>query len=251
MAYSSERNQCLTLKSLAGPDAASFLQGYVTCDVESINSETAVPMAFTSLKGRVIANGWMFGSPAEVNFIVHQSVVDALDAHLSKYLVFSKSTITEGERLIVGFSTSGSTGTVLEPFDWLVEAFPQNAYSHDQPALLDAAVTQELAIVTKDTADRFLPQMLGLTLFQTVNFNKGCYLGQEIIARAEHRGVIKRRLRRYSWAGEKPNPGQEFDQSGAAGIVIAANDAHALLVSSSDNAVLTDAHCELTLVEGN
>ena len=251
MAYSSERNQCLTPKSLAGPDAASFLQGYVTCDVESINSETAVPMAFTSLKGRVIANGWMFGSPAEVNFIVHQSVVDALDAHLSKYLVFSKSTITEGERLIVGFSTSGSTGTVLEPFDWLVEAFPQNAYSHDQPALLDAAVTQELAIVTKHTADRFLPQMLGLTLFQTVNFNKGCYLGQEIIARAEHRGVIKRRLRRYSWAGEKPNPGQEFDQSGAAGIVIAANDAHALLVSSSDNAVLTDAHCELTLVEGN
>ena len=251
MASSTEHNQYLTLKSLVGSDAASFLQGYVTCDVESITPETAVPMAFTSLKGRVIANGWMFGSPAEVNFIVHQSVVEALDAHLSKYLVFSKSTITEGEKSIVGFSTSGSTSTTLEPFNWPVEAFPQHAYSQEHPALLDAAVTQEFAIVTKNTADRFLPQMLGLTLFQTVNFNKGCYLGQEIIARAEHRGVIKRRLRRYSWVGEKPNPGQEFDQSGAAGIGIAANDAHALLVSSSDTAVLTDASCELTVVESN
>ena len=251
MTLSTEQNNDLVLQRLSGPDAANFLQGYVTCDVETVTLQAAMPMAFTSLKGRVIAKGWMFGSPAEVSFIVHRSVVEALDAHLSKYLVFSKSTITEGAKSIVGFSTSGSTSTTLEPFDWLVEAFPQHVYSHEQPALLDAAVTQERAIVTKKTADRFLPQMLGLTLSQTVNFNKGCYLGQEIIARAEHRGVINRRLRRYSWVGEKPNPGQEFDQSGAAGIVIAANDAHALLVSSSDTAVLTDASCELTLVESN
>lgn len=251
MVVSTEQADDLIQQTLSGPDAANFLQGYVTCDVEPMTLQAAMPMAFTNLKGRIIANGWMFGSPAEVNFIVHQSVVESLDAHLSKYLVFSKSKLIEGAKSIVRFSQSGSNEVALRPFDWIVGAVPEYPKSSEQRSLMDVAVANEFALVTKSTADRFLPQMLGLTAFGTVSFDKGCYLGQEVVARAEHRGVVKRRLRRYSWAGEKPHSGQEFDKSGAKGTVIMANDIHALVVSNTDDAVLDNAHCELTLVQSN
>ena len=251
MAFSTEQNDDLILQTLSGPDAANFLQGYVTCDVETVTLRAAMPMAFTSLQGRVIANGWMFGSPAEVSFIIHRSVVESLDAHLSKYLVFSKSTIVEGAKSVIQFSASGSNRVMLKPFDWIVEAFPHHSKSREQPHLADVAVTNEFAIVTKSTAGRFLPQMLGLTAFETVSFSKGCYLGQEIVARAEHRGVVKRRLRQYSWVGEKPHPGQDINESGTNGTVIMANDGYALIVSNTDNAVLDTARCELTLVQNN
>ena len=251
MAFSTEQNDDLILQTLSGPDAASFLQGYVTCDVETVTLHAAMPMAFTSLQGRVIANGWMFGSPAEVSFIVHRSVVESLNAHLSKYLVFSKSTIVEGAKSVIQFSASGSNRVTLKPFDWIVEAFPHRSRSRERPPLADVAVANEFAIVTKSTADRFLPQMLGLTAFETVSFSKGCYLGQEIVARAEHRGVVKRRLRQYLWVGEKPHPGQDINESGTSGTVITANDVHALIVSNTDNAILNTADCELTLVQNN
>lgn len=251
MAFSTEQNDDLILQTLSGPDAANFLQGYVTCDVETVTLRAAMPMAFTSLQGRVIANGWMFGSPAEVSFIIHRSVVESLDAHLSKYLVFSKSTIVEGAKSVIQFSASGSNRVMLKPFDWIVEAFPHHSKSREQPHLADVAVTNEFAIVTESTAGSFLPQMLGLTAFETVSFSKGCYLGQEIVARAEHRGVVKRRLRQYSWVGEKPHPGQDINESGTNGTVIMANDVYALIVSNTDNAVLDTARCELTLVQNN
>ena len=251
MTFSTEQNDDLILQTLSGPDAANFLQGYVTCDVETVTLRAAMPMAFTSLQGRVIANGWMFGSPAEVSFIVHRSVVESLDAHLSKYLVFSRSTIVAGVKSVIQFSASGSNRVALKPFDWIVEAFPHHSRSREQLPLADVAVTNEFAIVTKSTADRFLPQMLGLTAFETVSFTKGCYLGQEIVARAEHRGVVKRRLRQYSWVGEKPHPGQDINESGTNGTVITANDVYALIVSNTDNAILNTAHCELTLVQNN
>ena len=54
--------------------------------------------------------------------------------------------------------------------------------------------------------------MLDLTTFGTVSFDKGCYLGQEVVARAEHRGAVKRRLRRYAVNGPPPSPGDDVHE---------------------------------------
>jgi folate-binding protein YgfZ len=59
-----------------------------------------------------------------------------------------------------------------------------------QSACIDAG----LVVVTEATAERFLPQMLGLVTLDAVDFDKGCYLGQEVVARAQHRGQVKRQL---------------------------------------------------------
>jgi folate-binding protein YgfZ len=63
------------------------------------------------------------------------------------------------------------------------------------------------AHVTEATAEEFLPQMWGLADRGAISFTKGCYLGQEVVARAQHRGQVKRSLGRLRWQGELPSHG--------------------------------------------
>ena len=79
------------------------------------------------------------------------------------------------------------------------------------------------------TSGTFLPQMLALDELGAVSFTKGCYLGQEVVARAQHRGKVKRRLTHLEWSGAPPSVGEEIrDGSGRGlGIVVAAAAAEA------------------------
>jgi folate-binding protein YgfZ len=61
--------------------------------------------------------------------------------------------------------------------------------------------------VYPETDETFVAQMLNLDLLGGVNFEKGCYTGQEIIARTHFRGAIKRRMFRFEYTGQPPTPG--------------------------------------------
>ena len=74
--------------------------------------------------------------------------------------------------------------------------------------------------------------MIGLTTLNAVSFKKGCYLGQEIIARAEHRGVVKKQLQNYVWAGVKPTVGAEATNELGKAIVVTVTDTCCLVVTS-------------------
>jgi folate-binding protein YgfZ len=67
-------------------------------------------------------------------------------------------------------------------------------------------------LITAATQDQFVPQMVNLEILGGVDFQKGCYPGQEIVARAQYRGQVKRRMVRLSAPpGERLRPGQEFN----------------------------------------
>ena len=70
-------------------------------------------------------------------------------------------------------------------------------------------------------SEQYLPQMLKLDEQGAVDFDKGCYLGQEIVARAQFRGAVKRTLVPFSWRDARPEIGAEWP---ATGIVIDASD---------------------------
>ena len=77
--------------------------------------------------------------------------------------------------------------------------------------------------------EQFLPQMLGLDTAGAVDFDKGCYLGQEIVARAQHRGEVKRRLVTFTFEGPPPTVGEGYESLDC---VIAVNpDGQGLAVS--------------------
>jgi len=71
-----------------------------------------------------------------------------------------------------------------------------------------ALINAGLALVNSDSSEQYLPQMLGLASSGAINFDKGCYLGQEIVARAQHRGAVKRQLVRLTW---QSSPGQDWN----------------------------------------
>ena len=177
----------LVALQLAGADAAQFLQGYLTADMTEIKPDVGLPMAWCTLKGRVLANGWVAGTSEAVTLLVDGSVAAALEGAMRKYLLFSRSKL---EPIALPASLA------LPPTECVA--------GDDAEALANACAKAAVVVVNADTSESFLPQMIGLTDIGAVSFAKGCYLGQEVVARAQHRGEVKVRLRRYETSGETP-----------------------------------------------
>lgn len=218
----------LTVAAFQGPDVLRFLQGYLTCDTASLDGARLVPAAICSLKGRVVVNGWCFApAPDQVLFVIHESLFDALAAMLQVYLRFSKTRLTDRRDTLLVFGGLGldpePAGTPLDPTRqlFLCDSVQLAAELwHRHPQLADGAwqaalIADGVPLVSAPTSDAFLPQMLNLPELGAINFNKGCYLGQEVVARAQHRGQVKRHLVRLAWQGsEPPLPGAELADAG-------------------------------------
>ena len=142
---------------LTGPDSRKFLQGQVTCDITLLNSNQPILGAHCNAKGRVI---FLFTARCnEQDTIVletHASIADIAISSLKKYAVFFKTAITD-------ISEERGTDSSLTNLQRI------RAGSAD---------------VTAATTDMFIPQMLNLDALGYISFKKGCYTGQEIVARA-------------------------------------------------------------------
>lgn len=221
----------LSVTSLHGSDAANFLQGYVTSDTHVLHQTRAMPTAFTDIKGRVLANGWIYGTATDVQLIIHQSTVRLVHEHLAKYLVFSQSRFIDELKpiYISPHGKSESNYPTIEPYGWSTKS-----NSRDTNYTLEQLFSKKIVLIQQETAALFLPQMIGLTSLDAVSFEKGCYLGQEIIARAEHRGVVKRHTQKYLWNGVKPKIGAEATNASGKAVVVAVADSRCIVVVSKD-----------------
>lgn len=214
--------------ALEGPDAAAFLQGYVTADLDDLRPQAALPMACCNLKGRVLASGWAVGEPSRVRLLMSASVAERFAASLGKYLRFAKSTLRQ-EEAGPAFSRQRSPSAVeLPPTGWFAR-FGERA--DGQVGFAQACVRSGFVVVAEEVSEAFLPQMIGLTQVGAVSFAKGCYLGQEVVARAEHRGQVKQALRRYRCDGGLPALGADvLADGGKVGTVVAAGEQTVLAV---------------------
>ena len=194
-----------------GPDASSFLQGYLTADLDVLQRYQGLPMALCNIKGRAVASGWAFGEPDHVRLIVHASVVPGIHGELGKYLLFAKSKLSAAEDGLRFAQEPGADAVALPGTGfWL---HPGADEGHDDFA--NACVEAGFVVVAKPVSQTYLPQMIGLTDVGAVSFSKGCYLGQEVVARAQHRGEVKRKLRRYRFDGRPPVVGDDVMHDGS------------------------------------
>ncbi len=233
--------------SVKGQDAAAFLQGYLTADLDHLDTERALPMALCNIKGRVIASGWASGEASHARLLIAASVADGLSAELVKYLAFSKSKLTRAAA--VRLSPNPSPGAVeLPPSGWFASFDAEADAAHAEFA--SASAGAGFVVVTEPIAGAFLPQMIGLTAAGAVSFSKGCYLGQEVVARAEHRGAVKQSLRRYRLNGAPPPIGaQVMDATRKIGAIVALGTDFALAATRSDASPVTAADCRLTIAD--
>jgi folate-binding protein YgfZ len=248
----------------SGADARNFLQGQLSNDLTTLTPSQSLLASCNSAQGRVQAVLRLIERDDGIVALLPSVMVEQIIARLSKYVLRAKVSITAaGESLQVcwaegadllesGWPTPSEPGqhaqaahiSILRWPDADAERFlalqPGTASSASKGADQDwqlADIRAGLPQVLPETHESFVAQMLNLDVLGGISFNKGCYTGQEIIARAHFRGAVKRRMLHFSAACSAPLQGSRV-------IVSQGNEPAGEVVMAADTA----AGCELLAV---
>ena len=204
---------------LTGSAGKEFLHGQTTADFSSCVDGDIRYAAFCNPKGRVLADVLaVIINNEEVLLRGRQVVMSALSEHLKPYLAFSRCTLATTEwitvcraealaplRAVPDYAGDTLVG-VRVPLDpshaeyWGAQA-PSASGSGMPLDTPDIEILNSRARIEGEPIGAYLPQDLDYDCNDTVSFTKGCYTGQEIVARLHYRGVPKRRLHRAQVAG--------------------------------------------------
>ncbi len=217
-----------TLLRLHGIDAAKFLQGQTTADFAEPTAGSTRRGAFCDPKGRVLAD-FLAASIAEDDIVlrVRASIAEALVEHLKRYLMFSKATLTRTDWQVGALAEDSEGDTLIDSGSFwtiprgrgLTEVWTTGdsvAGTLDNNAAQLAEIALGEARIEASTQGQYLPQDLNYDLNGAVSFTKGCYTGQEIVARLHYRGTPKRRLYpAWTEGSTAPTPGTALVLSGS------------------------------------
>jgi folate-binding protein YgfZ len=170
---------------VSGTDARPFLQGQLSADIDALAPARPLLSACNSAQGRVQAVLWLVEQDDGVALLLPASMIERTVTRLRKYVLRSK--------------------VAIEAMTAPVELPATHAYR--EPDWRLAGIRAGLPQVYPETYETFVAQMLNLDVLGGVNFEKGCYTGQEIIARTHFRGSVKRRMFRFGSAGAPAAPG--------------------------------------------
>lgn len=228
----------LGLIRVSGKEAKQFLQGQLTCNLEEINTQQSRLGLHCDIKGRIIASFRLFFYQNDYYFLLPQSMQSLLLASLQKYAIFSKVTL----EITQDWQKLGLYGPAikhaLEKLELYVAKENEVAESNhqlnlsipgpvprtilltrmnDSIDLMDVKFKQHrldywhlldimagIPTIYPETSGQFTPHQLNFPEIGGVSFNKGCYIGQEIIARTHYLGKSKSRLYRVSFPGNDP-----------------------------------------------
>jgi folate-binding protein YgfZ len=249
-----------------GPDAAKFLQGQVTHDTRLLGDGRTLLAACNSPQGRVIAVLRLRQTEEAIYALLPSDLLEQLASRLRRFVLrakvevqiaadlqpawvgtqpFSGTLATEGYDATRTMSAVPEAGaTELISFDYApgrqviatpgaaLRAMTGLSLTRTLPGIAEewwaADIAAGLPQVFRASSEAFVPQMLNLDLLDAISFSKGCYTGQEIVARTQHLGRIKRRMFRYRVpAGAAPAPlaGLLLDGNKVAEVVMSASRA--------------------------
>lgn len=239
----------LGLIASTGEDAQAFLHGQLSNDVKMLAPERSEYATYCSAKGRMLANFLLWQEQQAYYLQLSRSLLPAMQKRLAMFVMRSKVKLADvsESRVLLGLAGSAATTALQELFSGLPQqahqvvrdpangmliALPGNRFQliaapesakrlwHKLAATLTPVGTpcwewleirNGIALITPPTQEQFVPQMANMELIGAVNFHKGCYPGQEIIARTQYLGQLKRRMVLAHVAGEVlPQPGDEL-----------------------------------------
>jgi folate-binding protein YgfZ len=231
---------------IGGADATTFLQGQFTNDVRLLADGRTQVSACCTNQGRVIALVRLRRSGEAIYALLPADLLDRVTTHLRKFVLRSKVEILQPVNLDVGAIITGNAAAATQAHRMLDEAAltmspvplagstevvtfeyapgreviaaPPVAWlaisglsscregARAQAEWLAADIAAGLPQVFAATSEQFIPQMLNVDLIDGVSFTKGCYTGQEIVARTHHLGRVKRRTLRFHVPGGAAAP---------------------------------------------
>ena len=231
---------------VGGADAAHFLQGQLTNDVQLLDDGRTQLAGYNTPQGRVIALLRLHKADDAIYALLPADLLERVCTLLRRFVLRSRVDLQVAVDLQVGWtaSTSGlpsTASTHLVAFDYApgrrVIAAPTEtwratsglALASAQPHGLDEWLAADIRDgqpqVFAAASEAFIPQMLNLDLVGGISFSKGCYTGQEIVARTQNLGRIKRRTFRYRVDGDTPPPplaGLHLDGAKVAEVLVSA-----------------------------
>jgi folate-binding protein YgfZ len=216
------------LLSVTGADAREFLHAQLTSDIQNLAPERAALAGWCSAKGRLLATFLVIPSPQGFLLQLARDLAPAVAKRLSMFVLRSKVKIADESDAWAqsGFWNADREAPKVEWKDQVVTVpmgekrvlrlEPSASASAECKGDEETWSLQEIRagrpLITAATQDQFVPQMVNLEILGGVDFQKGCYPGQEIVARAQYRGQVKRRMVRLpAPPGERLRPGQEFN----------------------------------------
>jgi len=225
-----------------GDDAANFLQGQLTQDFSLLDLSEARLAAFCSAKGRMQASFIGFKrNSREILLVCSRDLLAPTLKRLSMFVLRAKAKLTDATADFNLFGLAGdatkeiatNAGPIWAKADFgsanVVTLYPADGQPRalwiapaGEPAPVGTPLATELWLwsevrsgivtLTAPLVDAFVPQMLNYESVGGVNFKKGCYPGQEVVARSQFRGTLKRRTYLVHCAAA-PSPGQEVFHS--------------------------------------
>lgn len=228
--------QCYSLLVVEGLDAIKFLQGQLSCDVTLIKENHSGLGSHSNAKGRMQSSFRIYQLRENAYLLrVHHSIAELAKAALAKYIIFSKATIqlnneyamlgligeqaklhlqnlfsniptedfaqhNENGQLLICTSHQYNSYELYTPIENACSVFEKlcnglTLCSEQQHTLLENQLG--LAFVENTTSDNFTPQAFNYPLTNAVSFKKGCYTGQEIVARLHYLGKMKKHMRHF------------------------------------------------------
>jgi folate-binding protein YgfZ len=198
----------LGVLAFRGADAARFLQGQLSADVEKLEVGGSTLAGLHNPQGRVIAIlALLRTSPDEILAVLPRDLCANVEQRLRKYILRAKVKIEDlTTSVAVLGSKSASPASGLPRVAWgdrgmlIVPLARRGEFGSSDESLEEwkrADIAAGLPQVHAATTETFVAQMLNLDLLGGIAFDKGCYTGQEVIARAHYRGRVKRRLQRW------------------------------------------------------
>ncbi|POY44146.1 hypothetical protein C3007_06030 [Avibacterium gallinarum] len=192
--------------SVQGMDAEKFLQGQLTCDVNGLADGQSTLTAHCDPKGKMSSVFRLLRENAEQFYLIirHALLPSALD-NLKKYAVFSKVAFAEQDWQVIGLLDKQKCGAISADFcleigqsacAMLLNKTAQQINFTGEIAQWEKTIMQAgYPILSPESQNEFIPQALNLQCIeQAISFQKGCYIGQETVARAKYRGINKRAM---------------------------------------------------------
>lgn len=230
---------------LYGPDASKFLQGQTTCDLRELASRQLLAGAQCDFKGKAWMLFWLCGDADDLLLLTSRDCVSAALPELKKYATFSRVEVSDASTQLklyglVGLEAAHALAEMPSPeapvlatswgklirLPWPSLRFicvvtDDAAFRQSLPATLQSASAElwtRLDIeagypqLAAATLNQYVPQALNLHLLDGISFTKGCYMGQETVARMKYRGGNKRGVfRLIGTASQCPAAGSDIE----------------------------------------
>jgi len=207
------------LLKIHGDDAESFLQGQFSSDVKLLDGSVAQWSSYSNAKGRMQASFLLWRIEQTFFLLLRKDISEAFRRRLSMFVLRAKVKVEVSDSMIVGEYLAAAdagrpafepalAGTAEHTVVTIGEQIRITCLGADEAAALPPFAGQLLAgrlfdaffiragipWVSQATYEAFVPQMANLDLIGGISFRKGCYPGQEIVARTQYLGKVKRRM---------------------------------------------------------